>query len=217
MPKHVLVIDDHPLFREAMVNLVESLEPHAHVHRAGSAEEGAHLLRSRDPVDLVLMDLGLPGAAGVDAFTLVRRACEATIVVVSGSDHRQEVDAVGRAGATVVVSKGVPHEQLREVVRAALNKESPGQGWIRPTQTFPVAKAQAQVASRLTVRQQQIATLLLHGHSNKEIDLVISNILLAMGMMMVSPVTISLPLKLFLFVAVDGWSRLIHALVLTYA
>jgi type III secretion protein R len=49
------------------------------------------------------------------------------------------------------------------------------------------------------------------------IDLVISNILLAMGMMMVSPVTISLPLKLFLFVAVDGWSRLIHGLVLTYA
>ncbi|MGE0329476.1 MAG: type III secretion system export apparatus subunit SctR [Ramlibacter sp.] len=49
------------------------------------------------------------------------------------------------------------------------------------------------------------------------IDLVISNILLAMGMMMVSPVTISLPLKLFLFVSVDGWSRLIHSLVLTYA
>jgi type III secretion protein R len=49
------------------------------------------------------------------------------------------------------------------------------------------------------------------------IDLVISNILLAMGMMMVSPVTISLPLKLFLFVAVNGWSRLIHSLVMTYA
>jgi type III secretion protein R len=48
------------------------------------------------------------------------------------------------------------------------------------------------------------------------IDLVVSNILLAMGMMMVSPVTISLPLKLFLFVAVDGWSKLIHGLVLTY-
>jgi type III secretion protein R len=48
------------------------------------------------------------------------------------------------------------------------------------------------------------------------IDLIISNILLAMGMMMVSPVTISLPLKLFLFVSVDGWSRLIHGLILTY-
>jgi type III secretion protein R len=48
------------------------------------------------------------------------------------------------------------------------------------------------------------------------IDLVISNILMAMGMMMVSPVTISLPLKLFLFVMVDGWSRLLHGLILTY-
>lgn len=49
------------------------------------------------------------------------------------------------------------------------------------------------------------------------IDLIVSNILLAMGMMMVSPVTISLPLKLFLFVAVDGWARLIRGLVLSYA
>lgn len=49
------------------------------------------------------------------------------------------------------------------------------------------------------------------------IDLIVSNILLAMGMMMVSPVTISLPLKLFLFVMLDGWSRLIHSLILSYA
>ena len=48
------------------------------------------------------------------------------------------------------------------------------------------------------------------------IDLVVSNILLAMGMMMVSPLTISLPFKLFLFVAVDGWSRLILGLIKTY-
>ncbi|MES2663179.1 MAG: type III secretion system export apparatus subunit SctR [Pseudomonadota bacterium] len=48
------------------------------------------------------------------------------------------------------------------------------------------------------------------------IDLIISNILLAMGMMMVSPMTISLPFKLLLFVLVDGWARLIHGLVLTY-
>lgn len=49
------------------------------------------------------------------------------------------------------------------------------------------------------------------------IDLVISNILLAMGMMMVSPLTISLPFKLFLFVMIDGWSRLILGLVVGYA
>lgn len=48
------------------------------------------------------------------------------------------------------------------------------------------------------------------------IDLIVSNVLLAMGMMMVSPVTISLPLKLFLFVMADGWTRLIQGLVLSY-
>jgi len=49
------------------------------------------------------------------------------------------------------------------------------------------------------------------------IDLVISNILLAMGMMMLSPTTISLPFKLLLFVLVDGWVKLAHGLVLSYA
>ena len=48
------------------------------------------------------------------------------------------------------------------------------------------------------------------------IDLIISNILLAMGMMMVSPMTISLPFKLFLFVMVEGWTRLVQGLVLSY-
>lgn len=48
------------------------------------------------------------------------------------------------------------------------------------------------------------------------IDLIVSNILLAMGMMMVSPTTVSLPFKLLLFVLVDGWARLLHGLVLTY-
>jgi type III secretion protein R len=48
------------------------------------------------------------------------------------------------------------------------------------------------------------------------IDIVVSNILMAMGMMMVSPTVISLPLKLFMFVAVDGWSRLMHGLILSY-
>ncbi len=49
------------------------------------------------------------------------------------------------------------------------------------------------------------------------IDLLISNILLALNMMMLSPVTISLPFKILLFVLVDGWVKLSHGLVLSYA
>jgi type III secretion protein R len=48
------------------------------------------------------------------------------------------------------------------------------------------------------------------------IDLIVSNLLLALGMQMVSPMTISLPLKLLLFVMVSGWSRLLDSLFLSY-
>ena len=48
------------------------------------------------------------------------------------------------------------------------------------------------------------------------IDLIISNILISMGMIMVSPIVISLPFKVLLFVLVDGWVRLIHGLILSY-
>ncbi|MGJ8517565.1 type III secretion system export apparatus subunit SctR [Carnimonas bestiolae] len=48
------------------------------------------------------------------------------------------------------------------------------------------------------------------------IDLVVANVLMAMGMMMVSPTLISIPLKIFLFVAVDGWARLMHGLIMSY-
>jgi type III secretion protein R len=49
------------------------------------------------------------------------------------------------------------------------------------------------------------------------IDLLVSNVLMAMGMVMVSPLVISVPFKLFVFVLADGWSRLTHGLVLSYA
>jgi len=49
------------------------------------------------------------------------------------------------------------------------------------------------------------------------IDLIVSNILMAMGMVMVSPLVISTPFKIFLFVMVDGWTRLLHGLILSYA
>ena len=48
------------------------------------------------------------------------------------------------------------------------------------------------------------------------IDLIVANILLALGMMMLSPTTVSLPFKLMLFVFLDGWAKLVHGLILTY-
>jgi type III secretion protein R len=49
------------------------------------------------------------------------------------------------------------------------------------------------------------------------VDLIVSNVLMAMGMVMVSPLVISTPFKIFLFVAISGWTRLLHGLLLSYA
>lgn len=167
MEKTVLVVDDHPLFRKALVSLVEETKACGTVVSAASAEEGLQRLRE-NRVNLVLLDLGLPGAAGVDAITLFRRASEATILVVSASEHRQEVAAATRAGASAVVSKSVSMETLRDIIQRALCDSLPEQKWIRPAGSLSLGDV---VTRGLTVRQQEIATLLMDGHSNKEIGM----------------------------------------------
>jgi two-component system nitrate/nitrite response regulator NarL len=167
MERTILVVDDHPLFRKALTGLVEDPAAGRRVLAAASAEEGLRHARA-DTVHLILLDLGLPGAAGVDAITLFRRACDATIVVVSASENRPEVAAATRAGASAVVSKGVAMETLREVVEQALSNRLPAQKWIRPAGSLAVGD---DVLRGLTSRQQEVATLLMSGHSNKEISM----------------------------------------------
>jgi DNA-binding NarL/FixJ family response regulator len=166
MAVKVLIVDDHPLFRKALVGLVEETEG-VEVRAAASAEEGLQKVREEAP-DFVLLDLGLPGVAGVDAITLFRKISSASIVVVSASEHRQEIAAATRAGASVVVSKSVSLDTLREVIKQALAHSLPEQKWIRPAGTLTLAEA---AGRSLTSRQQEIATLLMDGHSNKEIGI----------------------------------------------
>jgi DNA-binding NarL/FixJ family response regulator len=167
MNKTVLVVDDHPLFRKALVSLVEETGACSSVIAAASAEEGLTRV-AETKVDLILLDLGLPGAAGVDAISLFRRACDANIAVVSASEHRQEVAAAMRAGASVVVSTSVSMVTLMDLVQRALTDSLPEQKWIRPVGSLSLG---GDVGRGLTSRQQEIATLLMNGHSNKEIGM----------------------------------------------
>ena len=167
MDKTLLVIDDHPLFRKALVSLIEEASLCRVVFAAASAEEGLQRVRE-SKVDLILLDLGLPGAAGVDAIRLLRGSCDAIIVVVSASDHRHEIAAATRAGASAVVSKSVSMETLKDVVRRALSDSLPEQKWIRPAGLLSLGDDKGR---GLTLRQQEVATLLMQGHSNKEIGM----------------------------------------------
>ncbi len=164
--KTILVVDDHPMFRDAMSRLVQE-RGNRRVLTAPNAEEGLQLVR-QDHVDLILLDLGLPGASGVDAVTLFRQACNATLIVVSATEHRQEIASATRAGATAVISKGVSREVLQDTVDRALCGSEPQQKWIHPPSLLAVGD---EVGRGLTPRQRQIAALLMNGHSNKEIGM----------------------------------------------
>jgi DNA-binding NarL/FixJ family response regulator len=167
MDLKILIVDDHPLFRKALVNLVEEATGKDSVIAASSAEEGLRSLKE-NRVSLILLDLGLPGIAGVDATALFRKATDATILVVSASEHRQEIAAALRAGATAVVSKTVSMETLRDAIHQAREGTITKQKWIRPSGSLAISE---EVVRGLTSRQQEIATLLMNGHSNKEIGL----------------------------------------------
>ncbi|GAB6389370.1 type III secretion system export apparatus subunit SctR [Stutzerimonas marianensis] len=118
---------------------------------------------------------------------------------------------------------------LREPLQAHLSRyanESERQFFMQATETIWSEEARAElqeddllvlipafVSSELT-RAFEIGFLLYIPFL--VIDLLVSNVLMAMGMMMVSPTLISIPLKIFLFVALSGWSRLMHGLILSY-
>lgn len=120
-------------------------------------------------------------------------------------------------------------EQAKEPLRAFLIKHSrPAERgfFLRTSQRIDPARAQSMtdrdlviVIPSFVVNELSVAFQIgfLIYLPFLVIDLVVSNILLAMGMMMLSPTTISLPFKLLLFVLVDGWVKLAHGLVLSYA
>ena len=91
--------------------------------------------------------------------------------------------------------------------------EMHGPGALPPAETDLFILAPSFITAELT-RAFEIGILLYLPFI--VIDLVVTNILTAMGMMMVSPMVISVPFKLLLFVAVDGWTRLSHGLVISY-
>ena len=98
---HILIVDDHPLFREGLKTLLTALEPAVRISDAGSVAE-AIALSAADAPDLILLDMNLPGPSRLDALRQVKAANEtASVVVVSGDEDpvliRKAVDE-GAAG-----------------------------------------------------------------------------------------------------------------------
>lgn len=169
MAKNALIVEDHPLYRGALLLLVRSVLGDNNVAEASSAEEGLSIAGSIEDLGLILLDSGLPGLNGVEAVTSFRRKYpSAVIIVVSASDDRREANAVLQAGAKAFISKAVSTEVIAKIVQRALAGELLEPEWITLSGDHAVGDEPLQM---LTPRQREILVLLSQGLSNKEIGL----------------------------------------------
>lgn len=183
MSFYALVIDDHPMFRDALAGVIEMVHAGAEIRHASSAEEGLRLIREEGEPDVVLMDLRLPNMSGTAAIRVLKAAYKTLpIVVVSAADEPQEVLAALQAGASGMVLKSTPAGDMVIALRAILQGEVyipptlrpqglPVAG-IRMTHKLPVIESFPDAqddGGQLTLRQIEVLTLMAQGISNKVI------------------------------------------------
>jgi DNA-binding NarL/FixJ family response regulator len=169
-----LVVDDHPVFRDGLAALLSSLSD---VVVAGVAADAESALASVavEPVDVVLMDLNLPGLSGVEATArLMSLASPPAVLVVTMVDDDDTVVAALRAGARGYVLKGATGEEIAAAVRTvAAGGAVFGAGVAEQMLVLRSGGGESgrpsAVSDGLTDREREVLTLIAEGSSNAQI------------------------------------------------
>ncbi len=165
---NLLVADDHPLLRAAVVHSLRQSLPQVQVHEVASAEALEQALEQQPEPDLVLLDLTMPGAHGFSALLHVRGAHpDIPVVILSSNDHPRVIRRAQQFGAAGFIPKSVPPETIGEAVGAVLE----GGLWF-PAMAAERSEADALLASRLaqlTPQQFRVLLCLADGLLNKQI------------------------------------------------
>jgi DNA-binding NarL/FixJ family response regulator len=174
----VLVVDDHPLVRDAMAQLVAQLGRHVEVMEAPDCMVGLETARAHPDLDLVLLDLNLPGLRGIPALQRFRREHPAApVVILSMFRDRDTVTEAIRHGAMGFIPKSSGRETIVQALRLVLSGSiylppEAAVGEVRP-EDAALAGTLAHVRGAgdlgLTARQGQVLALMMKGNSNKEI------------------------------------------------
>jgi two-component system NarL family response regulator len=170
----VLVVDDHALFRDG---LVRALKAEGDLEVVGESGDGLDAIERASALqpDVILMDVRMPGASGIEATRRIRAAQPAVkIVMLTVSDEEEDLFASIRAGATGYLLKEASSEEIAGAVRAA----TAGHSVISPPMAarlvneFNVLTGRLEAehdGRRLTDRELEVLRLIARGMSNKDI------------------------------------------------
>lgn len=122
-PASILLIDDHPLLRQGIKQLVEMEEDMVVAGEASNATDGIRLATELEP-DLILMDLNMPEISGIDALKKLRELnISSRIIMFTVSDQEDDVVAALRAGADGYLLKDMePEDMIAQLHQAAVGK-----------------------------------------------------------------------------------------------
>lgn len=167
---NVLVVDDHPLFRQGVVHSLAMQPGLAIVGEAASGEEALKLARELLP-DVVLLDISMPGWNGLVTAERISTACPAAaIVMLTVSEDKDKLLAAFKAGARAYVLKGVAAPELANVVRGAAR----GDVYVSPSLAAEMLVSLTHEEApdslqELTDREREILGLIGQGLTNREI------------------------------------------------
>jgi DNA-binding NarL/FixJ family response regulator len=161
----VLVVDDHPVLRSGLAQLLGQAEGIELVGLAADGGAGVELARDEQP-DVVLMDLEMPGLDGIEATRRIRDSLPETQVVVltSFSDRERILDALDAGAAGYLLKDAEPDELLRSIRVAAA-----GQAPLAPqaASALMAERREARPAAELTPREHEVLLMVGEGLPNK--------------------------------------------------
>ena len=169
----VLIVDDHPIFRDGLAGLLATLPEIEVTGTAGTAGEAVTAIK-HNPPDVVLMDINLPGTSGVEATRQAAQIASGTaVLIVTMVDDDDTVFAALAAGARGYILKGASGDEIAAALRTvAAGGAVFGAGIATRLLATPPAKrpGTALAASEdLTERERQVLQLLANGASNRQI------------------------------------------------
>lgn len=168
-PMNILIVDDHPLVREGLRVGLQALAAPMRVQEARNAAEALRLAREASALDLILLDLNLPDASGMDVLAVLREEREAVpVVVLSGHYELPEVRACIEAGAMAFIPKSLTTARLLEALRQVLA----GQSYLPEDillDAAPISSTHGAMIEELnlTPRELEVTALLLKALPNK--------------------------------------------------